>query len=63
MKSRILVSSKRIARKAYTRVTTTGKEIPVCDRAKTEMSAPIPMKARSFSRHKNSIGAAFKLSG
>lgn len=52
----MLVSSKRIARNAYASVMTNGTENPVCESATKEISAPIPITARSFKRHKNSIG-------
>ena len=59
----MLISSCRIARNAYTSVIITGNENPVCDIANTEINAPIPITARSFSRHRNSVGAALRLSG
>ena len=59
----MLVSSNRIARNAYASVITSGTVKPICAIANTEISAPIPMTARSFSRHRNRVGAALRFSG
>ena len=63
MKSRMLVPSCRIVRKAKTAVSTSGRAMPVWVSARTERRSPTPMMPMSRSSHSHSVAFADRLSG
>ena len=59
----MLVSSKRIVRKANTAVRTMGGKNPACVSARMDTTAHTPMMPMSLSCQSHSVALDFKLSG